>query len=87
MNRLTSITDTPDHRDLSRDYTHEFTQHHLELDIEVKLDSVSGKAHADIADAYHALIDLIKLHANDYDTAQCSIASTLKQNFEIIGAF
>lgn len=67
--------------------THEFVQHHIQIDVEVSLESVSATAHDEITDAYHALIQAIALHANDYDTAQCSIASTLKQNFEIIGPF
>ena len=82
---MSTITNPPTTPRLTT--AHEYIKHDLTITIDLTLIDLSAAGHDEITDAYHALIQAVALHADDYDQATAAIKDTRRQHFDIQGPF
>lgn len=67
--------------------TESHTSINLSISIDVHLNAVSSAAHDEVIDAYWALVDAVRTHADPYDDATMTLSDTRNQSTSLIGPF
>lgn len=85
---MPAIKTITDNISTTKDNTTEtHTSINLTISIDVHLNAVSSAAHDDVIDAYWALVDAVRTHADPYDDATMTLSDARNQSTSLIGPF